>query len=77
MYYSRLDDGGFELCDIEENQNVTKMLPTVLNKDIPDDTNRDQLMEDSISFKTRPSKFIRPDQLMWSKKLCSKNVALN
>ena len=64
MYYSKLDDGGFELCDIEENRNVTKMLSLILNEDIPEDTDRDQFIDDSLSFRSRPNKFVRPDLLM-------------
>ena len=64
MYYSKADDGGFELCDIEENRNITKLLKSMLNENFSEDSDRDQTIVNSRFVDTNQNKFIRPDRLM-------------
>ena len=64
MYYSKVDDGGFELCDHQENRNITKILSPNLTEILPDDSNRDQSIENSNFHVEKGKNIIRPDRLM-------------
>ena len=64
MYYSKVDDGGFEVCDHQENRNITKMLSSNLTKILPDDSNRDQSIENYYFSVEKRKNIIRPDRLM-------------
>ena len=64
MYYSKVDDGGFEMCDVEENQSITQMVSPDLNEALPDDTNRDQLIKASDFAKKTWKDLIKHDWVM-------------
>ena len=64
MYYSKMDDGGFEMCDSQENRNITKMLSSSLTEGFPDDSNRDQSIDNANSSIGKRKNIIRPDRLM-------------
>ena len=64
MYYSKVDDGGFKLCDHQENRNITKMLSSNSTESLPDDSNRDQSIEHFTFSVEKRKNIIRPDRLM-------------
>ena len=64
MYYSKVDDGGFELCDHQENRNITKILSSNSAGVLPDDSNRDQSLENFYFSVEKRKTIIRPDRLM-------------
>ena len=60
MYYSTLDDDGFQMCAFEEDENITKHLPSDSDKLLPEDSNDLSLRH---AYKKVYQNIVRPDQL--------------
>ena len=64
MYYSMVDDGGFQFCDVEENRNVIKYVSTVSRIVSPESNNGEELLEPMVLPTTSHDHGLQPYLLM-------------
>ena len=64
MYYSMVDDGGFQFCDAEENKNVTESVSFMESRVLPDSNDRLELLEPIVFPKKNHDHGLEPYQLL-------------
>ena len=71
MYYSVMDDGGYQVCDIEENTNVTDAVLLASNYSLPDNSNREVLKEPITLQGTKDDHEIKTYQMPYEQSVVS------
>ena len=64
MYYSTVDDGGFETCMFEENKSITMQLPSDSDKLFPENSNQRRFIASDDYRHRNHQQIVRPEQLM-------------
>ena len=64
MYYSMVDDGGFQFCDVEENKNVIEPVSSMSSSVFPESNDRLELSEPIVLPMNSHDHGLQPYQLV-------------